>query len=250
MSTSLSARRSALPGLIVLIAITFLASSNAWAGNTTYNFVDYPAIMSDVNGYGYGLDTISGSIITDGTLGALYQSDILGGSFTISNTVNGPYTIPVLGNFSLAGSLSASSTALGMPIPPTHSYTKLIIDEGEGSGIDPTLEPCVFLQYYRVNAAFTGGYIGDQIDGGAQTYTMTSTSIVVTSQLAGFQKFTNGSNSVTLGGNSNWIIATAQPIPEPSTITLLGTALLGFGLVYLRRVRWTPFFVPENGLYL
>jgi hypothetical protein len=38
--------------------------------------------------------------------------------------------------------------------------------------------------------------------------------------------------------NSPWIIADdGQPTPEPATIALLGSALLGLGVVYLRRRR-------------
>ena len=36
-----------------------------------------------------------------------------------------------------------------------------------------------------------------------------------------------------IGYNDPWVIA--EVIPEPATLTLLGTALLGFGVVYLRR---------------
>ena len=35
--------------------------------------------------------------------------------------------------------------------------------------------------------------------------------------------------------NSPWIIATAAPVPEPATLALLGSALLGLALVHLRR---------------
>jgi hypothetical protein len=40
-----------------------------------------------------------------------------------------------------------------------------------------------------------------------------------------------------IGGDGSWTIATAATVPEPATLTLLGSALLGLGVVYLRRRR-------------
>jgi hypothetical protein len=41
-------------------------------------------------------------------------------------------------------------------------------------------------------------------------------------------------DSLDLGSYSTWVIA---GVPEPSTVTLLFSALLGLGVVYLRRRR-------------
>ena len=83
MSENLSNRRSALARRSSDVCGCPAASvSTAWAGNITYNLVDYPVNEADmING---GTDTISGTIITDGTLGYLTTngsiSQIIGGS--------------------------------------------------------------------------------------------------------------------------------------------------------------------------
>ena len=56
--------------------------------------------------------------------------------------------------------------------------------------------------------------------------------------------------SLVSGLNSPFGLAVSAPVPEPATLTLLGSALLGLGVVYLRRrgvKAWRP---PTSGLPL
>jgi fibronectin-binding autotransporter adhesin len=82
MSASLAHRRSALAVAHVLFSVVVLATvSNASAGDITYNIVNYPVNEVDNTG---GTDTVSGTIITDGTIGPLTASNMVGGSLTVS----------------------------------------------------------------------------------------------------------------------------------------------------------------------
>ena len=102
MSTSLSPRRYALAVAHLLFSAVLLASvSNAWAGNITYNIVNYPAYETDSTTD--DIDTITGTIVTDGAIGPLAISDIVGGSFTLTNPEYGTFTTPILGYTTLSG---------------------------------------------------------------------------------------------------------------------------------------------------
>jgi hypothetical protein len=57
--------------------------SDVVAGDITYKFVDYPALETDLTTG--GTDTLSGYIITDGSLGSITRSDIVGGSLNFYN---------------------------------------------------------------------------------------------------------------------------------------------------------------------
>ena len=109
-----------------LMAVAVAVSAcEAKAGELTYNIVDYPVYETDNSS---GTDTISGTIITDGKIGNLSQSDILGGSFTFYNPVVGAVIIPDLNAaYSLAGVVTASSSAITIPAPPADSFGDLIL---------------------------------------------------------------------------------------------------------------------------
>ena len=67
--------------------------------------------------------------------------------------------------------------------------------------------------------------------------------IVYDNSMGGYDIKTDGYYSIgslpdvpgSIAYNSPWIIATAAPVPEPATLALLGSAVLGLALVYLRR---------------
>ena len=84
MFEKLSHRRSVLAASHLLFSAVLLASVSAARADIIYNIVDYPVNQADmING---GTDTISGTIITDGTLGVWAPdiSHIVGGTLTFT----------------------------------------------------------------------------------------------------------------------------------------------------------------------
>ena len=76
MRTFLSHRHSALAVAHPLFSVVLIAFvCNARAGDITYNFVNYP-VNETYNGTPV---VLSGTIVTDGALGTISASDIVGG---------------------------------------------------------------------------------------------------------------------------------------------------------------------------
>ena len=87
-----------------LLLITAVSYSGAQAGSITYQINDYPAVE---NGF-----KISGSITTDGTIGALSQSDITAWTWTLSDSTGST----VYGTVSFSGPTSLSRSRNFCPI--------------------------------------------------------------------------------------------------------------------------------------
>ncbi len=64
-------------------------------------------------------------------------------------------------------------------------------------------------------------------------YTATVSTIPGNAELAGFYRDLTVPETGSIAANEPWVIATVAP--EPATLTLLASALLGVGAVYLRR---------------
>ena len=114
MPKSSSRRHSTLTGACLVFSIMLLTlASSAWAGDITYNIVNYPDNQADQNG---GIDGVSGTITTDGNLGTLTQSDILSYNWTIGYST-GTYTnsFPAGGGGLSASGLLATSSQLLLP---------------------------------------------------------------------------------------------------------------------------------------
>jgi hypothetical protein len=187
--------------------------SNAPAGDITYNIVDYPANETDQ--YNGGTDTIIGTITTDGVMGTLASQDIVSESISLYNSVIGVTWLEG-SSFSFSGQLLATPSQL---LLPTGGECELA-----------TFEP--WLLAPSVNSiAYDNGYDNQfQYGAGVASGGMWAPP---PPPLAGFLATNPPDTPGSIGsGGSEWVIAA---VPEPSTCTLLTSALLGLGVVYLRR---------------
>ncbi|MGD0655150.1 MAG: PEP-CTERM sorting domain-containing protein [Thermoguttaceae bacterium] len=201
-------RRSALAlAHLLFSAVILVNATTARADLITYNIIN-PGAQTDTNG---GLDSIVGSTITItgsgfagyGANDTIPNADItlLAYSVTIQNMLNGN-VVPVtftgsgpLGDFAGSGGLP---TFTGSQIFLHDAY--LSLNKGGGT------------LYWRSDSGIFYGFVSPVIYFNNTDQT----------QL----------NDVFGSGSDNWLIG---QVPEPATLTLLGSALLGLGVVYLRR---------------
>ena len=82
-STSLFNRRSALAVAHLFTAVFLASISKATAGDITYNIVNYPVNETWNNGAPDAEPVVlSGTVITNGAMGVISASDIVGGAWT------------------------------------------------------------------------------------------------------------------------------------------------------------------------
>ena len=203
-------RCSGLGVVCLLFSVLLLASvSGALAQDITYNIVDYPANEADQYS---GTDSIAGTIITDGTIGPLSASDIIGGTFSFT----GSY-----------GTLSGPAS-FGTPVGLDATPSQLLLDAGAESsfsiGTTQALSTISLMSGWVAYDNYTGG---GQYDGGIQDEFETLTALV-----AYFDSEPVPAYPGSIGASSSWVIAT---VPEPGSLALLFCAVFTFGVVYLRR---------------
>ncbi len=203
MSENLSYRRFALGvAALLFLAVFFSSVSKTWATDTTYNIANYPSMQPDM--WNDGDVNISGTLTEN--INTYGYPEITSGSITYQSPI-ATYTGTFIG---IAGYASYGS-AIFTPtqyLAPEGTATTLVFMTTQGDEI------C--LRYWNMTAT-NGDYEGAVFSPSDQL-------------IDDFWGLTGGA----LSGNDPWVIATA--VPEPGTITLLGTALLGFaGVLYLRR---------------
>mgnify|MGYP001434192564 CR=1 FL=1 len=182
-------RNILLSGAIYVLLI-FSRSANA---NLTYNVIPVitPASSS----------IVGGTIVTDGSIGAITAANIVSSSITISHSGG----LTELTTFNILGSIQASPTALFLP----HSY------ENE------------FNRYFTSQSAPLVNYANSRTSIGSSIFPDgTIQPAVINIQPPG-----GGAVIVMRPGPINLVIA-GREIPEPGTILLLG---LGIGLMLIVR---------------
>jgi len=181
----------------------------AQGSDITYNIVNYPANQFN----GYSTDTISGTIITDGTIGPLTAANLIGGTFSLDdgqgNSIAGP------AKFGFAIDLQASPTQLLLDLNPA-SYFDI-------NATQPDLS-------WSARVVYTNYPGGGEYDGG----------FFSKPPLLLIDSYFNSSPVPTTPGsiraNADWVIAT---VPEPSTLALLGIGAICLA-AYRRRRRRIP----------
>ena len=235
---------------IVSTALILLLSgvSQTMAASRTYALQDYPGSQLDDStgeGFSLGIDHISGTIITDGVTGTLGRADILSVTYQVTDWLGNTYTIssPTLfspGTVGGSPQLFATATDLSVPIgcsfglsygPPGNPSAPGICSGGTLGWERTNGYDLYYGQWWGGSLASSAGYpntivisnfvatpSADQADGWSPISPLTGPNTI------------EGSNS----DGDAWVIAT---VPEPSTLVLLGSALMGLGVFYLRRHR-------------
>jgi hypothetical protein len=205
MFTSLSRcdRAAAFAGFLFLAAYIALASSAA-ASNITYSIVNYPANEGVVSGM--GTDRISGTIVTDGTVGPISATNIIGGTLA--------FTDP-------KGYVVAGAATIDSPIDLQATPTELLLSSGLSFSIHATQsEPHTTDGVDAANVTYTN------YPSNSQYYGEIATVIPAHSVLSSFNSAPVSTGPGSIGSSSDWVIAA---VPEPTTLllALLGLAALG-----------------------
>jgi len=207
MLKSLSGFRlaAAMAGLMLVTAL-FAIVCNAAGSDITYYIVDYPFNEGVVSGT--GADSISGTIITDGTIGPITETNIVGGTLAFKDS---------------DGGLTAGDATFGSPISLQATSTELLLDSGQSFSISatqtgpPTLYPSTAIVGYK-NDPSDGQYYGEiSIDTGTAHYVLSL-----------FDSAPVSSDPRSIGANSDWVIAA---VPEPPSPALLLAATVCFLIV-------------------
>ncbi len=204
--------RSSILRRVVLGVVGLLASLGgtispiAAAGDISYNFANYPEYQK-----GWSL---SGTIVTDGVLGTVSDDDFLFVSITFTKgnvTYSGSLGGTDLPNHVQSYGLIASATELTLPVNLSAPSVLAISFIGAD-----------------VNSINWGGEALPPVNPTpAYTYDGETSTIPLW-----------GVENPVLGGTSNWVIATAASVPEPSSLVmgLIGLALIG-GPIASKRVK-------------
>jgi hypothetical protein len=213
-SSRYRSRYARIAALLSFAAVLLVSASSTRADIVTYSINDYPDSQAWLNPNGPAVAHVSGSITVD-TGGvplntnplAIPISDIAAANFEIQ-TPDATYTGTVAsGSISLGG---LQATASSLFLTPTNPYSWFYLSLATGTS----------LQY-------SDGTANAIYDAAVQPFSF----LFIASDIPAVPSVPSGA----IGGNP-MVIATA--VPEPASLTLLISALLGLaGTFYLRRRR-------------
>jgi hypothetical protein len=183
----------------LLVAITAACSaliSGLEAASITYAFVNNAAFQ---NGYDF-----SGSITTDGTIGALSNSNITGWNFVITNTATSVVEHTQSGTGVYSGRFNASATQLTLP-PASDSLGSSSFQLDVGGGM---------FSWLRMPAQSMESPFGPPMQ-------FPATESYFVSLNTQFWSNSQQPLALTSTAGGDWIIASTSIVPEPSTYGLL-----------------------------
>ena len=145
MSTFRSHRPPVLAAAYLMLSAVLLASvSNAGANDITYKIVDYPANEADAFS---GTDTISGTIITDGTIGLLSVANIISGDLSFTDPEGDLFTGP-----------ASFGDTVGLQATPTQLV------------LDPGIDSIFSISNFSINTGAAAQVVYENNPGNGQCY--------------------------------------------------------------------------------
>ena len=199
---------------VLICALGTIGAPAGIAGNITYDIANYP--INQANYYVGGTDVLSGTIVTDGSMGTLSAADIVGGSYTITD--------PGVG-------LENGNTYTQLFLPPSPYTFQFVLTDFTASPTELTLPSGGLFEHFfsgPQNPPLTlTGYLkyGNNFQGGNTFYECGNPSS------AGF--FTSNITEAAPGSiadDNPWIIATVAPVPEPASSVPVVAAAVFFAL--------------------
>jgi hypothetical protein len=214
---------------MILAVVILLITSNTWAANITYNFVDYP--LDEAKNSGAVQCWLSGTIVTDGTLGDyVYTSHIVSVDFSISSASFAPWGSFPADVDQLSGSSAPMfyATSSSILVPSGYGVSFFAPSNVIMVGNSSLVTASKSLRYDRYGESEYRG--SENYDWAYRDYPGEPWQHTYYNNAFGSDGAPQGYGSI--GNNDPWVIATV--VPEPSTIALLLTATLG-GLLWWRR---------------